>query len=266
MQSRNVNKRRIIPGDARIHEHYIEKMVIRYCSLFRKRCFSVPLTVVFYFLLFGNSASAQLFNRQEASSLYDDCWCFYVNHHCAAGDLSLGLNLQFGSIHALQIDASYYITPNWQFSLSYQGSMQNYISRFITEPCLECDINFHSISAGVGYEWYRCWDKFNGFFIVPGIQFGAEVVPRASLFHEHDPTTIFSYLLKPRLHVGWQHKGLGVFFGVNYTLWPYHTMTAGFQPLIDAQSDTHLNWGEDLFPGRKGVGYLIGLRYFIRRL
>lgn len=167
--------------------------------------------------------------------------------------------LQTGNIQSLQAGFGLFIFRELYSKITYSYSRQTYASNFF-ETTQDYSLSFSNLSFALGYEYgYPITNSF-GILINPEIHLGMEFLNSQSAIGQENVSYIMNPLFRPGVTAGLYYNSLSLFAGFNYSQWISQPMTHERYGLYDNDSDLPLSWNEDLFPGRKGLGILLGIR------
>ena len=167
--------------------------------------------------------------------------------------------VQTGNIQSLQAGFGLFIFKELYSKITYSYSRQSYASNFF-ETTQDYSLSFSNLSFALGYEYgYPITNSF-GILINPEIHLGMEFLNSQSFIGQENVSFIMNPLLRPGVTAGLYYNSLSLFAGFNYSQWISQPMTHERYGLYANDSDLPLSWNEDLFPGRKGLGMLLGIR------
>ena len=200
----------------------------------------------------------------QSSSFDDACFQRFLRNSRQKRTLFVDHGLQIGPIIALQSSLGYKFLHQNMVLLSYQIGRQEYDSDYMIPLCRECIFFFHGLWLGYGYEFFRPMDFRSGFFVNPILWAGSEFVANNGLVVMSDSPFLMNPAIRPELLIGYYHSKVDLFAGVNYYHWLPMATTISGNALVDEQTGERLKWDQELFPGRKGVNFVLGIRYTIR--
>lgn len=200
----------------------------------------------------------------QTSYFDDDCFQRFLRNSRQQRTLFVDHGLQIGPIIALHSSLGYKFLQRHMALLSYQVGRQEYDSDYMIPLCRECIFFFHGLWIGYGHEFYRPLDFGSGFFVNPILWAGSEFVANNGLVTISESGFLMNPAIRPEILFGYYRNKVDFFAGLNYYHWLPMAMTTAGNALVDEQSGEHLKWERELFPGRKGVNFVVGIRYTIR--
>jgi hypothetical protein len=171
--------------------------------------------------------------------------------------------LQMGTIHSLYSSVGLKFFRQHMIMAGYQVGRQEYDSEYIIPLCRECIFFFHGLWAGYGFEIVRQLSHDTGLFVNPQVWGGAEFVANRGLLPLSNSAFLMNPALKPGLLLGYYHRKLDIYLGLNYIHWLPEAKTTRGNALVDEQTGQPLKWEMELFPGRKGLNVFAGVRYTV---
>lgn len=167
--------------------------------------------------------------------------------------------LQTGKIRSFQFGFGLQIFREFYSKLSYSHSRQTYTSNFF-ETAENYSLAFNTLGFSLGYEYGYPITNSVGALINPEIHLGMEFINSRPVIGQENISYIMNPFIRPGISAGLYFNSLSFFAGLNYSQWVSQPMTHDMYGLYDQDSDLPLSWNDDLFPGRKGVGILLGIR------
>ncbi len=148
-------------------------------------------------------------------------------------------------------------------SLSITFSKQDYMSNFFVNPVREYDVLFFKTALGAGYNFTYPLNHQMGLFAVPSASVGIELANNKRGGFIENYVDDISYLmmveLKPELKIGMYYNRFGLYLGLDYSQWLSSPFDQNLRELYNGETEEAMNWGDDLFRKRKGVGFITGI-------
>ena len=207
----------------------------------------------------GKLRPAQI--KERALQVNTGCAASYTRFAMPSRKLFLDATAQYGNIVAGHLGGGYQIFPKTFALLSYHQSRQEYDANFIVPFCRDCNFVFHGLWLGLGRELYAPIKSGIGLFGGVHALIGTEFFANNGYVSQSTSSHILNPAFKPQIIAGVYVQRVDFFVGVKHYFWLPQAMTIQRNPLYDELSTEPLIWDKDLFPGRGGLGYFLGIRY-----
>jgi hypothetical protein len=173
------------------------------------------------------------------------------------------LGYQFGNIQGLQAGIGYYVFRDAWLRLAYARSSQKYTGEFFINPEQEYKVGFNKVWLGLGYDFVFPLNARMGFMASPGVLAGMEMASNKDFIAHESVDVMMTPSLLPQLNVGFYYIRFAVFVEANYSFWLMEPVTQDRFMIENGNNGKPVKWGDELFPGRKGLGIVAGLRLYL---
>jgi hypothetical protein len=177
------------------------------------------------------------------------------------------LGQQFGNISGTRIGAGYFVFRDIFLQASFNFSRQSYQSLFFKDPVEEYKLTFTKLSTMLGYEYSYPFgsNPKMGLIITPNVSLGMEAVYNNDFIDNSKVFMLMNPALNPALDVGLYYSIAAVFIRLDYAYWLGDAMNQERYTLENGITGRPMQWGEDLFHKRKGLGLQMGIKAYLNR-
>lgn len=171
------------------------------------------------------------------------------------------LGMFSGPLKGWQLTGGWFALRNFYILASLGYSSNSYASFYFTSPGLY-SLNFYSLATGGGAEISRPVNNQFGLFVNSSFAAGVELVSASEIISAEDVNALMVLFLKPSTAFGLYYGRLALYAGYSYAFWVSRVMSQKGIGVYSQENEQPLKWGDDMFPGRKGLGLYFGLRFY----
>lgn len=186
-----------------------------------------------------------------------------VNAFGLQNPVFLETGFKTGGITAAKLGVGVYFLPQLYAAINYNFSQQKYSSPLFDLADSSYVARFNRINLNIGYEFPLPINMQHRLLLYPNIDFGAEFARNDNLITNSQITGMRSTGLSAGIDLGLNISVALLYLGVDYSLWLSKTANQQGLRLQDGDNGNYIGWGDDLFPGRKGLSLKLGVKLFI---